>query len=163
MVILENSTTDLKLRHHPQWIRGVSAALGLGVPFLFITWGLISSWILYLWWLPLFIFLCLVSSIGLFLWLDRTITFHFNKPTHSLQVCYRRLLSQHMMEYHLAEIWDVQVEPLSWHQSKPNAYQLVIVLKAGEPLQLYLGDRSSQPAPLEVLQIVRRFLKLRGS
>lgn len=163
MVILENSATDLKLRHQPQWVWAASASLGLGMPLLIIGWGLISSWIYYLWWIPLLIFFFVISGIGLFLWLDRIIILHFHKPTHSFQINCRRLFSRQVMEYHLAEIWDVQAEPISWNKSSPNAYQLVIVLKEGDPLHLYLGDRSSHPAPLEVLQMIRRFLKLRGS
>jgi hypothetical protein len=158
MVILEKTPTQLKLRHRPYflWIATGSWILGILILILLIT--LQFSWLIYLWWLPVFLILNIVISIALLLFTQQVINCHFDKQNSLFILRKQGLLTKKILWHPLADILDVKIKSTSWNHDKNANYQIVIVLKSGKDLILNVGQSSGIDNKLETVNLIRKFI-----
>ncbi|MFP5271977.1 hypothetical protein [Coleofasciculus sp.] len=157
MVILEKTPTQLKLQHRPYLIWQLSGCLVFGIPLLFILLSLVSTWIIYLWWLPLFLVLNTVFGLVLLVFAGRVFTYHFDKDTNSLFIKRRGLFKTQVTLYPLSDIFQIQVKSTSWNQDKMAHYKIALILKSGKHLSIPSGETSLQQK-LETVNLIRQFL-----
>lgn len=158
MVILEKTLTQLKLRHRPYflWIATGSWILGIFILILLIT--LQFSWLIYLWWIPVFLILNIVIGICLLLFTQQVINCHFDKQNSLFILRKQGLLTKKILWHPLADILDVKLKSTSWNHDKNAHYQIVIVLKSSKDLILNVGQNSGIDNKLETVNLIRNFL-----
>ncbi len=158
MVILEKTPTQLKLRHRPYflWIATGSWLFGIIVLILLIT--LQFSWLLYLWWLPVFLIINILICISLLLFTQQVINCHFDKENYLFILRKQGLLTKKILWHPLADILDVKLKSTSWNHDKNANYQIVIVLKSGKDLILNVEQNSGIDNKLETANLIRKFL-----
>lgn len=160
MVILEKTKTQLRLRHRPYsvWVMTASWMLGILLLILFIR--LQYSWLIYLWWMPLFLVLNFVACSLVLIFAGQVVTYHFDQDYNSLTIKQRSLLNTKVVWHSLGDIWDVQVKSTSWHQAENAGYQIAIVLKSGKTLPLNIVPSSDVQKNLEAVNLIREFLRM---
>ncbi|MEW6493510.1 MAG: hypothetical protein AB1589_13540 [Cyanobacteriota bacterium] len=160
MVILEKTKTQLKLRHRPYsvWLITASWMLAILLVILFIR--LQNSWLIYLWWMPLFLVLNLVACSLVLIFAGQVVTYHFDQDYNSLTIKRCSLLNTKVVWHSLGDIWDVQVKSTHWHQDKNADYQIAIVLKEGKTLPLNIVPSSDVQKNLEAVNLIRDFLRM---
>ena len=157
MILVKQTQTQLRLLHRPYLVWIVAGSLMLGVPLLILLIYLNSSWIIYLWWMPLFFpSIILLGFLGL-IFAGQVVTCQFDKDSNSLTIKRRSLLNTKVIWHSLADILDVQVQSTSWHHDETANYQIVIVLKSGNNLTLNFGLISVKDK-LETVNLIRKFL-----
>jgi hypothetical protein len=158
MVILEKTKTQLKLRYRPYSVWLVTASWMLGILLLILVIHLQSTWLIYLWWMPLFLLLNIITCSLLLLFAGQVVTYHFDKDYNSLTIKRRSLLNTNVDWHSLGDIWDIQVNSTNWNQeNKPN-YQVAIVFKNGKSLPLNIVKGSDVQKKLEAVNLIREFL-----
>jgi hypothetical protein len=157
MILVKQTQTQLRLLHRPYLVWIVAGSLMLGVPLLILLIYLNSSWIIYLWWMPLFFpSIILLGFLGL-IFAGQVVTCQFDKDSNSLTIKRRSLLNTKVIWHSLADILDVQVQSTSWHHDETANYQIVIVLKSDNKLNLNFGLISTKEK-LETVNLIRKFL-----
>lgn len=157
MILVKQTQTQLRLLHRPYLVWIVAGSLMLGVPLLILLIYLNSSWIIYLWWMPLFFpSIILLGFLGL-IFAGQVVTCQFDKDSNSLTIKRRSLLNTKVIWHSLADILDVQVQSTSWHHDETANYQVVIVLKSGNKLNLNFGLISAKEK-LKTVNLIRKFL-----
>lgn len=157
MVILEKTTTQLKLRHRPYFIWKLSGCLVLSIPLIIFVVSLIIPWIIYVLGLYIVFAVNLISSIVLLLCAGHIFIYHFDKNTNSLLIKQRRLWKTQVTLYPLSDIFQVQLKSTSWNQDNWANYEISIIFKSGQHLPIKSGAKSLQQK-LETVNLIRRFL-----
>ncbi|MEQ8465475.1 hypothetical protein [Coleofasciculus chthonoplastes] len=157
MVILEKTSTQLKLRHRPYFIWQLSGCLVFSVPLLIVLVSLVLPWIVYMLGLYALFAFNLVAGILLLVCAGRIFIYHFDKETNSLLIKRRGLFKTQVSLYPLSDIFQVQLKSTSWNQDKTSNYQIAIILKSGKHLPLKSGETSLQQK-LETVNLIRQFL-----
>lgn len=160
MVILEKTKTQLKLRHRPYSVWLITAIWMLGIVLLILGIYLQYTWLIYLWWMPLFLVLNIVTSSLVLLFAGQVITYHFDKDSNSFTIKRRGLLNTKVAWHSLGDIWDVQVKSTNWHQDRKADYQMALVLKGGKSLPLNILPGSDVQKKLEAVNLIRKFLRM---
>lgn len=159
MVILEQTKTQLKFRYRPYslWLGTGGWIVGtfLLVPIIYLQ----LSWMLYLWWIPLFIVLNIVASIALLIFAGRVVICHFDKDYNGFTLKRRGWLNTQVMWHPLAHIIDVQVEAIGWNPDRNTNCQIALFLKSGDRISLDLGLRSINDK-LNTVNLIRKFLDM---
>lgn len=160
MVILEKTKTQLKLRHRPYsvWLTTASWMLGILLLILFIR--LQYSWLIYLWWMPLFLVLNLVACSLVLIFAGQVVTYHFDQDYNSLTIKRRSLFNTKIVWHSLGDIWDVQVKSTNWYENKDADCQIALVLKDGKTLPLNILPNSNVQKKLEAVNLIRDFLHM---
>lgn len=158
MVILEKTKTQLKLRYRPYRVWVVTASWMLGIILLILVMHLHLTWLIYLWWMPLFILLNLITASLVFLFAGKIFTYHFDKTSNSLIVKQCSLINTKSSLYSLTDIWDIQIKTTSWNQEANVDYQIAIIWKSGKDLSLNLSQSSAVQQKLETVNLIREFL-----
>ena len=157
MVLVKQTQTQLRLLHRPYLVWIVAASLVFGVPSLIMLISLNYGWIIYLWWMPLFFpSIIILGFLGL-IFAGQVVTCQFDKDSNSLTIKRRSLLNTKVIWHSLADILDVQVQSTSWHHDETANYQIFIVLKSGNKLNLNFGLISTKEK-LEAVNLIRKFL-----
>ncbi len=158
MVILEKTKTQLKLRHRPYSLWIITGSWMLGILLIILVIYLQYTWLIYLWWMPLFLVGNMVTCSLVLLFAGQVVTYNFDKDSNSLTINRRSLLNTQVIWHSLADILNVQVKSTSWHEDENANYQTVILLKSGEILHLTLGQDSNIKKKLEAINMIREFL-----
>jgi hypothetical protein len=157
MVLVKQTKTQLRLLHRPYLVWIVTGSLVFGLPLLIMLISLNYGWIIYLWWMPLFFpSIIILGFLGL-IFAGKVVTCQFDKDSNSLTIKRRSLLNSRVIWHSLADILDVQVQSTSWHHDETANYQIVIVLKSGNKLNLNFGLISTKEK-LETVNLIRKFL-----
>ncbi|MDJ1174684.1 hypothetical protein [Roseofilum capinflatum] len=160
MVILENTATELKFRHRPQKLWMMTLGLIFGLPVLIALASLFASWILYIWPLPLFYLTTMITGVGVLLTNGKTKIYTFSKTRDRLTIISQGVLGTDIQEYSLADIWDIQLEPLGWSGQASQRYQIMLILNNGQSLPLNLGIPPNSQAQMQTLNHIHQFLGL---
>lgn len=158
MVILEKTKTQLKLRHRPYTVWLTAASWILGIILLVLVMHLHLTWLIYLWWMPLFILLNLITASLVLLFAGKIFTYHFDKTSNSLIIKQRSLINTKLSLYSITDIWDIQVKTTSWNQDENADYQIAIIWKSGKDLSLNISRSSAVQQKLETVNLIREFL-----
>lgn len=116
------------------------------------------TWLIYLWWMPIFLLLNIITASLVLIFAGQVVTYHFDKDYNSLTIKRRGLLKTKVEWCSLADIWDIQVKSIGWRQDKKTNHQAVIVLKGGKELLLNIVQGSDIEKKLEVVNLIREFL-----
>ncbi|MEQ9235577.1 hypothetical protein [Coleofasciculus sp. E2-BRE-01] len=157
MVILEKTSTQLKLRHRPYFIWQLSGCLVFSVPLLIVLVSLVLPWIVYMLGLYALFAFNLVAGILLLVCAGRIFIYHFDKETNSLLIKRRGLFKTQLSLYPLSDIFQVQLKSTSWNQDRTSNYQIAIILKSGKHLSIKSDGKSLQQK-LETVNLIRQFL-----
>jgi hypothetical protein len=158
MVILEKTKTQLKLRHRPYTVWLTAASWMLLIILLILVMHLHLTWMIYLWWMPLFILLNLIAASLVLLFAGKVFLYHFDKNSNSFIVKQSNLINTKLALYSITDIWDIQVKSTSWNQDENADYQIVIILKSGKDLALNISRSSAVEKKLETVNLIREFL-----
>jgi hypothetical protein len=158
MVILEKTKTQLKLRHRPYTVWLTTASWILGIIILILLMHLYLTWMIYLWWMPLFILLNLIAASLVLLLAGKVFTYHFDKSSNSFIVKECSLINTKLALYSITDIWDIQVKSTSWNQEKNAEYQMAIIFKSGNNISLNISPSSAVKNKLEIVNLIREFL-----
>ncbi|MFB8790104.1 MAG: hypothetical protein U7123_14910 [Potamolinea sp.] len=158
MVILEKTKTQLKLRHRPYTVWLVTASWMLGIILLIVIMHLYVTWLIYLWWVPLFILLNLITASLVLLFAGKIFIYHFDKTSNSLVIKQRSLINTKLSLYSITDILDIQVKSTSWNQDANADYQIAIIWKSGKDLSLNVSQSSAVTKKLETVNLIREFL-----
>lgn len=160
MATLEKTPNCLKFTHRPFSPGFITIPWLIGIPLGIMALSAVSRWILYLWWLPLFLFIGMVSGIAILLLGSQVMSYTFDRTLGKLVFKQQGLFKNQVVEHHLTDIVDVQLEPTFWHPRKHQKnlanYQICLLFRDGENLPLNLGQRSK----LERFKVLREFLRL---
>ncbi|MEQ9550421.1 MAG: hypothetical protein RIM23_12460 [Coleofasciculus sp. G3-WIS-01] len=157
MVILEKTSTQLKLRHRPYFIWKLSGCLVFSVPLLMVLGRFVFPWIIYMLGLYLLFAFNIILSLVFLLFFGRVFTYHFDKDTNSLFIKRRGLFKTQVTLYPLSDIFQIQVKSTSWNQDKMAHYKIALILKSGKHLSIPSGETSLQQK-LETVNLIRQFL-----
>lgn len=116
------------------------------------------TWLIYLWWMPMFFLLNIIIASLVLIFAGQVVTYHFDKDYNSLTIKRRGLLKTKVEWYSLADIWDIQVKSTGWRQDKKTNSQSVIVLKGGKELPLNIVQGSDVEKKLKAVNLIREFL-----
>lgn len=159
MIVVEKTSTQLKLRYRPYFAWLISGSLILGLPFLLLVVGSLLSWIFHLWWIPLLLLLTITFGNFILVCWGSVVTCTLDKACDRLTLKYHRAMMPKQIEYSLAEIRDVVIESRRWEGDIPLDFQIVFFLKNGEFLPLE-GVSSSWQTHQETVTFIRLFLGL---
>lgn len=160
MVILENTATELKFRHRPYKLWMIILGLIFGVPVLMAMVTFVASWLLYVWPLPVFCFTMMITGVSLFLTQGKTQIYDFSKTRDRLTIVSTGILGTDIQEYSLAEIWDIQLEPLGWSVKASQRYQIMLILNNGQSFPLNLGIKPNPQVQRQTVNQIHQFLGL---
>jgi hypothetical protein len=158
MVILEKTRTQLKLRYRPYSVWLLTASWILGIFLFILVIHLQVPWLIYLWWMPIFILLNMITASLVLIFAGQVVTYHFDKDYNSLTIKRRGLLKTKVEWCSLADIWDIQIKSTGWRQHEQANYQTVIVLRGGKELPLNIVQGSDIEKKLEAVNLIREFL-----
>lgn len=157
MIIVKQTQTQLKLLHQPYLVWIVAGSLMIGIPSLILLIYLNDSWIIYLWWMPLFFPSIIILGFLVLIFAGQVVTCQFDKDSNSLTIKRRSLLNTKVIWHSLADILDVQVQSTSWHHDETANYQIWIFLKSSKKFTLNFGFISTKEK-LEAVNLIRKFI-----
>jgi hypothetical protein len=160
MIILEKTKTQLKLRHRPYFIWRLTGSWMLGILLLLLLISLQYTWLIYLWWMPLFLLLNLVTCSLVFILAGQVITCHFDKEFNNLTIRRRGLLNTKIIWHSLTDILDIQLESRTWNPEDKASYQIIVVLRAKKSFPLNIGQGSDIKKNLVTVNLIRKFLDM---
>lgn len=160
MVMLENTATELKFRYHPYKLWMMILGLIFGFPVLMALASFMASWILYVWPIPVFYLTMMIAGVGVLLTNGKTQIYDFSKTRDRLTIVSQGILGTHIQEYSLAEIWDIQLEPLGWSARSAQRYQIMLILNNGQSFPLNLGIQPNSQEQMQTVNQIHQFLGL---
>lgn len=160
MVILEHTTTELKFRHRPYKLWMIIIGVILGFPIFLGISSILASWILYVWLLPLFYLTMIITGVSVLFTQGKTQLYNFSKTRDRLTIVSQGILGTDIQEYSLAEIWDIQLEPLGWSAQASQKYQIMLILNDGQSFPLHLGIQPNSQEQIETVNHIHQFLGL---
>lgn len=160
MVILENTATELKFRNRPYKLWMIIISVIFGFPIFLIVASFLASWILYIWLLPLFYLTMIITGIGVLLTNGKTQIYNFSKTRDRLTIVSQGILGTTIQEYSLADIWDIQLQPLGWSAQASQRYQIMLILNNGQSFPLHLGIQPNSQEQMQTVNHIHQFLGL---